>query len=163
MDTTKTFDIAMPSYNRSKCSPELERDFSGLKISAPATVSLSDKGKIPICGAYRLSNTVDNLLGNNLIEETTLVFVNDKICTPISFNLIPDKEPQEGGRQAIADNLPELSADNILKIEEVMTSTYFNIDALMFNADFPRVEATYIVYAVNRNLKSNVIEIKVSP
>ncbi|VAW59610.1 hypothetical protein MNBD_GAMMA08-2632 [hydrothermal vent metagenome] len=162
MDTaTNIFDIALPVYARTACSPKLERDFIGFKILGPDSVSLSKNGKVPICGAFRISNTVHNILGSNLTEETTIVFVNKKTNIPFSFNLVPDKEPVEGGRKDVPDNLPELSVENIIKEEDVMIIKHFNVDALMFNDNFPDEEAVYMVYGVNRSLKSNVIEIEI--
>lgn len=161
MDTTNIFDIELPEYGRTDCSPKLKRDFIGFKISAPELISLNKNKKVPICGAYQLSNSVSNILGGNLIKETTIIFVNKKTNVPFSFNLIPNKEPITGGRKDIPDNLPELSAVNILKPEKTIIGTYFNIDALMFSDDFPNEEAVYIVYAINRSLKSNVIEVEI--
>jgi hypothetical protein len=108
-----------------------------------------------------LSNTVTNLLGNNLIEETVLVFINKDIGNVFSFNLVPDKDVLDGGLKDIDENSVELSIDKMVQIETTMVISYFNIDAIMIKNNFPEEAATYIVYATQRHLKSNVIEIQV--
>lgn len=161
MENAAIFDIPLPYYGRTECSPNVGYDFAGLMIDGPRIVSLSKNEVLPICGTYRVSNTVNNLLGSNLIEETTLVFVRGDTRDPISFNLIPDKEPLDGARRPLTNSIPELAPDKILNRDQIMVNVYFNIDVFTFHADFPREPARYLVYATNRGIKSNVIEIDV--
>lgn len=161
MNATGKFDIPMPHYGRSDCSPKLARDFTGFRISAPELIVLSEKREIAICGAYQLSNTVNNLFGANLIEETIIVFTNKASGISFSFNLIPPGKHYlvEAEKKDIPEDRPELSPENILKSESTIIGRYFNIDAFMFKSDFPIEEATYTVHAKNYNLKSNSLKI----
>lgn len=161
MESFAQFNSDLPSYERSNCSPRVSRDFVGLLIVAPKEIDFSVKKRVPICGVFRLSNTVSNLLGNNLMEETVLVFVNKDTGEPFSFNLVPDKNAVNGGLKSINENSAGLSVNKMLKIEKTMVLSYFNIDAIMFESHFPDIAAKYIIYATQHNLKSNVIEIKV--
>ncbi len=163
MDITKKFDISMPHYGKSDCSPELARNFTGFKISAPEIVVPGEKREIAICGAYQLSNTVSILFGNNLTEETVVVFTNKESGTEFSFNLVPPGKHYlvEPKKKDIPRDRPELLTENILKAGSTIIGTYFNIDAFMFKKDFPVEEAIYAVYAKNYNLKSNTVTIKI--
>jgi hypothetical protein len=161
METSTPLNLDLPSYERIYCSPEINRDFVGLLISAPKEIDFNEEKRIPICGGFRLSNTVTNVLGNNLIEETVLVFINKDTGNVFSFNLAPDKDMLDGGLKNIVENSAELSIDKMVKIETTMVLSYFNIDAIMFKQNFPEDAATYIVYATQRHLKSNIIEIQV--
>ena len=162
MENSTQFDLVLPSYERTEFSPKFDRDFAGLLIDAPKEVSFDANKTVPIFGGFRLSNKVSNVLGDNLIEGTVLVFVNKKTGDAFSFNLVPDKDLLDDGIETIGEGSVDLAVDDFVKIEKTMVLRYFNIDATMFVESFPDVSATYIVYATFLQLKSNVIEIKVS-
>jgi hypothetical protein len=161
METSIQFNLDLPSYERSNYSPKFNQNFIGLLISAPKEIDFNEKKRIPICGGFRLSNTVTNLLGNNLIKETVLVFINKDTGNTFSFNLVSDKDVLDGNLKNIDENSNALSIDKMVQIETTMVLSYFNIDAIMFKNNFPEDAATYIVYATQRHLKSNIIEIQV--
>ena len=47
-------------------------------------------------------------------------------------------------------------------VEEYMAETYFNVDVLKFYPGFPRNKSRYMVYATNRDMKSDVVEIVIT-
>ncbi|MBI3560168.1 MAG: hypothetical protein HY080_00410 [Gammaproteobacteria bacterium] len=163
MDDSDYFDDKLPTSGKSKCSPQLDKKFTGVRLAGPKQVNLGQHTKIPLCGGYRLANTVISILGARIVDETVIVFVNIKTHQAISFNLIPNKDRVDGPRpELISGDYPELAADKILNHENFMTETYFNIDVFYFKPDFPKLPARYTVYALNRGIKSNVIEIEIT-
>lgn len=163
MDDNVFFEESLPDYGKSKCSPLLDTKFTGLRLTGPKQVSLGQHAKIPLCGGYRFSNSVHVILGSRLIEETVIVFTNIKTHQSVSFNLVPNKDRVDGPRpKLISGDYPELAPDKILNHEDIMTETYFNVDVFYFKPDFPKVPARYHVYALNRGIKSNVIEIEIT-
>lgn len=146
--------IRLPTYAKSSCSPALPRDFRGLKITMPLKINISEKERVPFCGAFQVSSKVDEKSGGKLTENTVLVFVNKGTNETFSFNLVPDKEP-------IKQEQSSLPQPTGTVVEEYTVRMYFNIDALHFFPDFPKKTAEYIVYATVLDIKSNVIETKI--
>lgn len=154
------FQLPLPTYSRSECSPDPEEDERGLYISLPAQVTLlDDVGSLPLCGNYQLSSKVVNAMQGSLIEGTVIVFVNELTGSSFSFSLKPDKEPVEKDADESLSTVE--SSFNTPVVDEYLTNTYFNIDVLDFFPEFPEVKAKYSVYAICQGIKSNSVEVKV--
>jgi len=160
MDNTMFFKLDLPSYSRSKCSPDVPDGFTGILLRAPAEVSLSAGGELPLCGAYRLSSAFIRRLGKDVIESTVITFVDKQAGEPFSFNLKPDKQPvaekQPPAVSAGADD-PDIEV-----VDDYPVLLYFNVDVLTFFPELPRNNRTYLVYATLDQFKSESIEIKVA-
>ena len=154
MEQNNFFEVELPSYKKSTCSPTFSRDFRGVKISMPTKVDATQMKEIPLCGAFQISSKTNDKARGKLIENTVIVFVDKKTNKNFSFNLIPDKEP-------IDQPKPSLPSSMAAVVEEYITKSYFNIDVLQFSKNFPASPAKYLVYATVLDIKSEVIEFQV--
>jgi hypothetical protein len=154
MEQINFFDISLPTYASSECSPDLPGDFTGLRIAMPAEVDLSTQNTIPMCGAYRVSSKFIEMVQAKLIEHTVIVFTNKENNQSFSFSLVPDKEPLEIEEPHETDPFSE----DAEILQDYKVNMFFNIDVLSFYPDFPRNKASYTVFATIRDIKSDVIE-----
>jgi hypothetical protein len=76
MEQLNFYDVPLPTYASSECSPALPDDFDGLRIAMPDEVDLSIQDSIPLCGAYRVSSNFVELVRGKLIEHTVIVFTD---------------------------------------------------------------------------------------
>ena len=158
MEQLSFFEVPLPTYASSECSPALPDDFTGLRLAMPGEVDFSMQNTIPLCGAYRVSSKFIELVQAKLIEHTVIVFTNKESNQSFSFSLVPDKEPFESEEEP--DEFDD-SIDDADVLEEYKVNMFFNIDVLSFYPDFPRNKASYTVFATIRDLKSEVIETKI--
>ncbi len=155
MEQNDFSNMRFPTYAKISCSPSLPREFRGLKISIPPKITVSKDKVIPVYGAFQISSKTNEKAGGKLIENTVLVFVNKETNKNFSFNLTPDKEPVDDPNTPLPQSTAEVAAEYTVR-------TYFNIDALQFYPDFPKLSATYFVYATVLDIKSEVVEVQIS-
>ena len=158
MEQINFFDVPLPTYASSECSPDLPGDFTGLRIAMPAEVDLSIQNTIPLCGAYRVSSKFIELVQAKLIEHTVIVFTNKENNQSFSFSLVPDKEPLETEEEP---RQTEPFSEDAEILQEYKVNMFFNIDVLSFYPDFPRNKAGYTVFATIRDIQSDVIETRI--
>lgn len=159
MENKAFFEVPLPTYSESNCSPSLPEDFVGVRINMPSEISLADMESIPLCGAYRVSSKLEEELEGNLIKFTVIVFINKSTDQSFSFNLVPHKTPMKSIEPPVEEIKPDEDTEIV---EEYMAETYFNVDVLKFYPGFPRNKSRYMVYATNRDMKSDVVEIVIT-
>lgn len=151
--------LALPSFDKSSCSPTIPDDFVGIKIEAPAKIKLERDSPIPFCGVYRLPATVTLDLSGSIIESIIVVVKDKKKHTPHSFNLKPDKDQIQEDPGGI--EYPQIDEDVSINTSG-FDKGYFNIDLLTFYPDMPVNETTYIVYATLGEYISNSVHIQIT-
>jgi hypothetical protein len=52
METSSQFNLDLPSYERSNCSPKINRDFVGLLISAPKEIDFNEEKEFLFVGDF---------------------------------------------------------------------------------------------------------------
>lgn len=156
MDQCNFFDMSLPKFAKTDCTPLLPDEFRGLKINMPSEINVRERGVLPIVGSFRISSKVNNESKGKITQNTVVVFVNKETGDTFSFNLKSPKEPIKQPKPA-----PFKTPEGSVIAAEYIVNRYFNIDALYFYNDFPEVSAEYIVYATVLDMKSNSIETKI--
>ncbi|MES2673543.1 MAG: hypothetical protein V4660_04855 [Pseudomonadota bacterium] len=165
------FSMAQNSSTSSHdCSPQLLdstiNPFVGILINAPEEIIwtkdpvtgeyISGKPRLMVSGVVKLKYSYMGFNGNFSIK-TLLVAVNKKTAKSYDGKMIfPDFLPQPK-KKFKADIFPITGLSEISLNSPV--ANYFNID-LIENLGIPIDDATYIVYAILGEFKSNALTIK---
>lgn len=151
------------------CSPQLldstNNPFLGILINVPKEITwtkepvtgeyISGQLRLMVSGVVKLKYSYMRLKGNFSIK-TLLVAVNQQTAQSYSGKMIlPDFLPQPKAK--FKDDLFPAGLSEISLNSPV--ANYFNID-LIENLGVPIADATYTVYAILGDVKSNVLTIK---
>jgi hypothetical protein len=143
--------IPLNNYVGGACSPQLDEDFLGLRIAAPETVFTGPDMVFPVCGSYRFAAAFWNRF-ECLRFEMAVVAVDARTHLPRITNL--------RYRDFTAANRKFNPAET--GFDEKTAAGSFNADLLFYREDFPRTPATYHVFALIGDQRSNVLTVKVA-
>jgi hypothetical protein len=143
--------ISLNNYVSGPCSPILEENFLGIYIKAPETILLDPDMSIPISGSYRFLAGFWNRF-TCLRYEMALVVVNAETHFPIITNL------------RYLDYVPSTRKFNEMDegFDEKTAAGWFNANLLFYRTDFPKVPATYNIFAIIGAEKSNVLTVRIA-
>lgn len=152
--------IELNSDSKNLCSPDIstQSNFIGVAINVPTEVEFeavkpAEDGSftvIPICGFYQLD--LAELSKDSVIQ---LFAMNVETQQVYRGNLI---EEDAGTEEPMPFDEPELQPQDL---EGQLLSAYFNPN-LAHYVDLPIAEATYKILVQIGQVKSNVVEVKIS-
>lgn len=152
--------IELDSDSKNVCSPDIstQSDFIGVAINVPTEVEFeaekpAEDGSftvIPICGFYQLD--LAELSKDSVIQ---LFAMNVETEQVYRGKLI---EEDAGTEEPMPFDEPELQPQDL---EGQLLSAYFNPN-LAHYVDLPLAEATYKILVQIGQVKSNVVEVKIS-
>ncbi|MBU3004972.1 hypothetical protein [Paraglaciecola arctica] len=152
--------IELNSDSKNLCSPDIstQSDFIGVAINVPTEVEFeaakpAEDGSftvIPICGFYQLD--LAELSKDSVIQ---LFAMNVETQQVYRGNLI---EEDAGTEEPMPFDEPELQPQDL---EGQLLSAYFNPNLVQY-VDLPIAEATYKILVQIGQVKSNVVEVKIS-
>lgn len=142
--------IALNNYVSGPCSPILDEDFLGIRIRAPESVDADPDMILPVCGSYRFLAAFWNRF-ENLRYEMAIVAVDTATHIPYITNL------QYRDYESMTRKFKTTDSG----FDEKTAAGWFNADLTFYLADFPRTAATYHMFALLGEERSNIVTVKV--
>lgn len=144
--------IDLNTFEDSTCSPQIEEEFSGIKIQGPEKVFLGENMILPVCGTWQFNGEFINQF-DSLEYEITLVAVNMKTHQPYSTNMLEDGFQPSIRKKYLGS--PE-------ELQDISRTGWFNADLFFYIPELPREETQYTIYALIGDVKSNSIQVDVA-
>lgn len=135
-------------FSRWICTPEVDREFRGLKLAGPADFTFSDPGgQLTLAGIYVVGSELPLEFGN-VVQHLLIVAIDEASKREFESTMVRDAPRFD-------DDPPEGPPPDGLVIKG-----YFNPDLLKI-LELPASDATYVVYAALGPHRSNAIRIQV--
>lgn len=141
--------VVLGDHSKNTCTPHIDNDFTGIKISLPVEVKFS-RDKFAVCGTYRFAAEYIYSFAN-IHQAIVLVAVDAEHHIPYACNISMVTTPEEPDLQE-----PYRDPD---WMENHYIRRYFNIDLLRYMTDMPRETAPYYIYALIEDNISNVCRV----
>jgi hypothetical protein len=145
----KFADIPLNNSLSGPCSPILDGDRLGLLISAPEIITFAETAVLPVCGRYRFYARFFNQF-HMLSNEIVLVAVDAERHVPYIGNMHDPEYESAPGKFSETDT----------GFEEKIVGGWFNYNLYSILEGLPHHSATYLVYAMIGDIKSNLIKVK---
>lgn len=140
--------VQLGAHVRTECTPEVPKDFVGLRIAAPASVQLG-KDKFAVCGTYRFPAEYLHKFPE-CTRAIVLVAVDARTHQPYANNLVPL------GATVVDEAGPPPKDPEWM--ENHFIQMYFNVDLRRY-LELPRADADYWIYALLEDHVSNVVRV----
>lgn len=141
--------VRWDTFEENACSPEMDEAARGLRLAAPARVTLGPDAPLPVAGAYQVGARFLNRF-HSMKNEITVVVVDAATHAPRSTNLL--RQDHEAAPSGFDPADPDLDA--------IVVTGYFNLDLFRWIDDLPRSPARYHVFATLGDIVSNVVTIE---
>jgi hypothetical protein len=142
--------IELNTFDESACSPEVDEGLRGIRLAAPAQISLTEGAPLPLCGTYQVGARFFNRF-QCMENEIVVVAVDAERHTPYATNLLqPDFDPVP------APGFDEQDPG----FDEIVLAGWFNLDLFHWLEDLPRRPARYHVFATVGDIASNVVTVE---
>lgn len=131
------------------CSPIMEGERIGLLINAPEVITFAEKAVFPVSGRYRLYARFFNQF-HMLSNEIVLVAVDAERHIPYIGNM---HNPEY-------QSTPRKFLETDTGFEEKIVGGWFSYNLYAILEGLPHKSATYLVYAMIGDVKSNMVTVK---